>query len=73
MSDHADDESTSATDNRIVKLDFSMNITDNNFRGLLIALLCCAMGFAGCREAKESHDDEHLEHFVPAHKPKDFG
>ena len=50
-----------------------MNITDNNFRGLLIALLCCAMGFAGCREAKESHDDEHLEHFVPAHKPKDFG
>ena len=50
-----------------------MNITDNNFRGLLIALLCCAMGIVGCGEAKESPDDEHLEHFVPAHKPKDFG
>ena len=50
-----------------------MNISDNNFRGLLIALLCCAMGIVGCGEAKESPDDEHLEHFVPAHKPKDFG
>ena len=50
-----------------------MNITDNNFRGLLIALLCCAMGIVGCGEAKQSPDDEHLEHFVPAHKPKDFG
>ncbi len=49
-----------------------MNITDNNFGGLLIGLLCCAMCFAGCGEAKESHDDEHLEHFLPAHKPKDF-
>ena len=50
-----------------------MNITDNNFRGLLIALLCCAMGIVGCGEAKQSPDDEHLEHFVPSHKPKDFG
>lgn len=58
---------------RIVKLGFSMNITDNKIRGLLIALLCCAMGIVGCGEAKESPDDEHLEHFVPAHKPKDFG
>lgn len=50
-----------------------MNIKNNDFRGLLIALLCCAMGIVGCGEAKESPDDEHLEHFVPAHKPKDFG
>jgi len=58
---------------RIVELDFSMNRTDNNFRGLLIALLCCAIGIVGCGEAMESLHDEHLEHFVPAHKPRNFG
>lgn len=49
-----------------------MNMTDHNFRSLLISLMCCAMSVAGCGAVEESHDDEHLEHFVPAHKPRDF-
>jgi hypothetical protein len=36
-------------------------------------MLACLVGIiAGCGSSAESHDDDHLEHFVPAHKPKDF-
>jgi len=41
-----------------------------------IALISCAISLAGCGSSAESHEDEHhdehLEHFVPVHKPKTF-
>ena len=31
------------------------------------------LSLCGCGSSTESHEEEHLEHFVPAHKPGDFG
>ena len=36
----------------------------------LLAFL--AVGLAGCGSSEDAHEDEHLEHFVPAHKPNNF-
>lgn len=63
---------------------YSMNSICHSRFLLLTAVLCCIISF-GCGSADEArdahHDDHHgqehddheqLEHFVPAHKPKDF-
>ena len=49
-----------------------MNSVFYHLRWSFIVLICGAVGFIGCSSSEESHDDEHLEHFVPAHKPKHF-
>jgi hypothetical protein len=36
-------------------------------------LACCALSLSGCGSSADSHEEEHLEHFVPVHKPGDFG
>lgn len=38
-----------------------------------MVLICCALTLSGCGSPGESHKGEHLEHFVPAHKPSSFG
>ena len=35
-------------------------------------VLICALTLSGCGSPGESHEDEHLEHFVPAHKPSTY-
>ena len=41
-----------------------------------IAFISCVFTLSGCGSSTESHadehHDEHLEHFVPSHKPKTF-
>ena len=57
---------------------FSANKRFNHFPVCCVALLCFALTVSGCGSSAESHEDghehehEHLEHFVTAHKPKDF-
>jgi hypothetical protein len=39
---------------------------------LLIAWVGFSVAISGCGSSEEHAEDEHLEHFVPAHKPADF-
>lgn len=56
-----------------------MNIHFRN-RWLVLTVLLSSVVTIGCGSSHEGHDEhgeehadhEHLEHFVPAHKPKDF-
>ena len=56
--------------------DFSTNNSSDFLPWCCIAFISCAVSIAGCGTSAESHEDEHhdghLEHFVPAHKPKTF-
>lgn len=39
---------------------------------LLMAWVGFSVAISGCGSSEEHAEDEHLEHFVPAHKPADF-
>ena len=61
---------------RIPMPGFSTNNRSDFLPWCCIAIISCAVSIAGCGTSAESHEDEHhdehLEHFVPAHKPKSF-
>ncbi len=50
-----------------------MNSCFNYLSWWFIILIGCALSLSGCGSSAESHEGEHLEHFVPAHKPNSFG
>lgn len=44
------------------------------FNGMLLLMTWTGLSLAivGCGSSDDHHEDEHLEHFVPAHKPADY-
>ena len=56
--------------------DFLTNKRLNSLPWCCITLISCTLTLSGCGSSAESHEDEHhsehLEHFVPAHKPATF-
>lgn len=43
-----------------------------HYKALLILWVGLSFGISGCGSSDEHTVDEHLEHFVPAHKPIDY-
>ena len=44
-----------------------------NYKVLLIVWVGLSVAISGCGSSEEHAEDEHLEHFVPAHKPANYG